>query len=64
MGFMITVTSNWKWGYLVMAILVALGGIALTIAGFATSMSAMWPVGIIVALVGGVFTADAISNVV
>jgi len=61
-GFIITVSSNNKWWYLIGAILFLVGGIALAIAGF-VSLGTTWGItGIVVGVVSVVFLIDAIMN--
>lgn len=61
-GFMITVTSNNKWWYLLGAVLFLLAGIAIAIAGF-TTLGTSWGItGIVVGVVSVVFLIDAIMN--
>lgn len=61
-GFIITVTSNNKYWYLLGAILFLLGGIALAIAGFVTLGTAAGVAGIIISVASAVFLIDAIMN--
>lgn len=61
-GFIITVTSNNKYWYLLGTILFLLLGIGLAIGGFASGTTPLGIAGIVVAAVSCVFVIDAFMN--
>lgn len=61
-GFIITVTSNNKYWYLLGTILFLLLGIGLAIGGFASGATSLGITGIVVAAASCVFVIDAFMN--
>ena len=61
-GFIITVSSNNKWWYLLGTILFLLIGIGMTIGGFASGNTGLGIAGIVCSVASGVFLIDAIMN--
>lgn len=64
MGFIITVTSNVKWAYLVGTIVFLAGGVGSTIYGFASGKTGVGIMGIAIAVASAVLLIDAIVNIV
>jgi hypothetical protein len=61
-GFIVTVTSNNKWWYLLGTIVFLAIGVTIAIAGFAAGSTPTGIAGIVVGAVSVVFVIDAIMN--
>ncbi|MBI3563491.1 MAG: hypothetical protein HY080_17440 [Gammaproteobacteria bacterium] len=61
-GFIITITSNNKWWYLLGTILFLALGIILAIVGFTGGNTTLGIAGIVVGVVSCVFVVDALKN--